>query len=437
MNLNLLFQIAKEKGINEIQVHEVQSNELEMEFLKGKLEKFSVADTVTLSVKGIYNGKMGYYITEVSSETEFETIIEGIIESASVVTNDEEVFIYAGDEHYEKVEKLYDESLNQVGVNKKIELVRQLETTILELDKRIVMAQAMYADGENSVQIVNSNGLNLSKKVNGAFLGAMVIASDGNDQRTSFEYKLTNDFSDLNINEIAKNAVDKAVSLLGSSPVPSGTYQVLLVNTASISLLAPHISMFSAESVHKNVSLLKGKIGELIASTNISIVDDPFIPRSIRSGSFDDEGVATKKKRLVDHGKLTGYMHNLKTAKIDGLHSTGNGFGGGIRPTNFYIEAGSNAYDDVVKSIKKGLIITQLDGTHAGCSPVSGDFSLQAAGYLVEDGKIVRPVNLITIAGNYLALLQNVKLVCDDLKFNYGFIGSPSLLIDSLQVSGN
>ncbi len=121
MNLNLLFQIAKEKGINEIQVHEVQSNELEMEFLKGKLEKFSVADTVTLSVKGIYNGKMGYYITEVSSETEFETIIEGIIESASVVTNDEEVFIYAGDEHYEKVEKLYDESLNQVGVNKKIE----------------------------------------------------------------------------------------------------------------------------------------------------------------------------------------------------------------------------------------------------------------------------------------------------------------------------
>ncbi len=436
MKLERLFQLADKKGLKEIQIHEVNANEFEIEFLKGKLEKFSVADTITLSVKGIYNGKMGHYITEVASEDEFETIVDKIIESASNITNEDEVFIYAGDDKYEEVEKLFDQSLSNVDVSKKIALTKKLEEEIYKLDKRVVMAQAMYADGEHNIKIINSKGLDLCKHVNGAFLGVYVIASDGKDQRTSFEYKMTNDFSALNIKEIAGSAVEKAVSLLGSKPVESGTYQVLLANTASVSLLAPHISMFSAESVHKNVSLLKGKVGKQIASSNVSIVDNPFIPRSVKSGSFDDEGVATRKKKLVDNGVLTGFMHNLKTAKIDKIKSTGNGFGGGIRPTNFYIEAGIKTQEEVIKSMKRGLLITQLDGTHAGCSPVSGDFSLQAAGYLIENGNIVHPVNLITIAGSYLTLLQNVNIVCNDLKFNYGFVGSPSLLIDSLQVSG-
>jgi PmbA protein len=293
----------------------------------------------------------------------------------------------------------------------------------------------MYGDGKNVVRIENSKGLRLKKEVNSGFLGAMIIASDGKDQRTAMEYKLTNDYNDFDLEQMATDGVKKATSLLGSSPVPSGRYEILLQNTASCSLLSPHISMFSAESVQKNVSLLKGKVGEVIGNELITLVDDPFLPKSSRSGAFDDEGVATRYKKLIDQGTLTGYLHNLKTAKIDNTKSTGNGFGS-IRPTNFYFKAGTTSFDDAVRSMKKGLIITQLDGTHAGCSPISGDFSLQASGFLVEDGEIVRPVNLITVAGNYLTLLQDVTAVCDDLKFNFGFVGSPSLKIASLQVSG-
>ena len=93
-------------------------------------------------------------------------------------------------------------------------------------------------------------------------------------------------------------------------------------------------------------------------------------------------------------------------------------------------------YDDAVASMKKGLIITDLAGTHSGANPISGAFSLQASGYLVEDGKIVRPVALITVAGNYLDLLKDVEGVCDDLEFNYAYIGSPSLKIKKLVVAG-
>jgi len=234
---------------------------------------------------------------------------------------------------------------------------------------------------------------------------------------------------------LAKDGAQKTVAQLGSSPVDSGKYEILLKNTAGCSLLASHVSMFSAESVQKDTSLLKGKIGQKITSDLITLVDDPFMPKSSKSGAFDDEGVATKYKELIQDGQLTGFLHNLKTAKKDSVESTGNGFSS-IRPTNFYFKSGDTDYDTAVQSMKKGLIITSLDGTHAGTSAVSGDFSLQASGFLVEDGKVVRPVALITVAGNYLQLLNDVTAVCSDLKFNYGFVGSPSLLIKSLQVSG-
>ena len=117
------------------------------------------------------------------------------------------------------------------------------------------------------------------------------------------------------------------------------------------------------------------------------------------------------------------------------MQSTGNAFGR-IAPTNFYVQPGELSFDDAVKSMKKGLVITSLQGTHSGTNPISGDFSLQASGFLVKDGVIERPVALITVAGNYLELLKDVNAVCNDLKFGFSFIGSPSLKISNLVVSG-
>jgi PmbA protein len=235
---------------------------------------------------------------------------------------------------------------------------------------------------------------------------------------------------------MAKDGAKSACAQLGASPVESGEYEILLTNKASCSLLHPHVAMFNAESVQKNVSLLNGKVGEVIANELITLVDDPFRKKSSKSGAFDDEGVATTYKELISKGELTGFLHNLKTAKKDDIKSTGNGFLNGISPTNFHFLEGTTDYDAAVKGMKKGLIISDLAGTHAGCNPVSGDFSLQATGFLVEDGKIGRPVALITVAGNYLTLLQDVTHVCNDLYFDFGFVGSPSLKIKSLQVSG-
>ncbi len=437
MNFDKLFKVASSKGIEDLQIYFIDSNEFEIGVFKNELENYTIANTQKLSVKGIYKGKMGTVTTEVLTDDVIDFLVDSVIASAIAIESEDEVFIYEGDKEYKKIEGIYNESLNNVTAKQKIADTYKLEELIKSKDERIKMVQVFYGDGSNHVRIRNSKGLNLEKLVNDGMMGAQVVANDGNDQRSAFEYTRSNDYSDFDLESLATLAAEKAVALLGATPCESGEYEILLTKEASSSLLAPHVSMFSAESVQKNVSLLKGKVGEVVGSSKISIVDDPFMKKSVRSGSFDDEGVATTYKELVKDGVLTGFMHNLKTAKKDGIKSTGNGFiGGGISPTNLYIKPGIFKYDEAVKSMKKGIIITDLAGTHSGANPISGDFSLQASGFLVENGKIGRPVALITVAGNYLDLLKDVTQVCDDLKFNFGYIGSPSLLIKSLMVSG-
>lgn len=431
-----LFKLGKEAGIADLQVYYSADTEFEIEVFKGSVEKYSISDSARLSVKGIYDGKMGTVSTENLSEDEFGFLIDSVVASAKAIDSEDEVFIYEGDKSYPEIEGLYNPKLEEISAKDKIETVEKLEKLVLSKDERINMVQAFYGEGKTKVLIQNSKGLKLEKLVNNAVLGAYIIASDGKDQRTTFEYKQTNVFGDFDLEDMAAKGAFDACAQLGATPVESGEYEIILKNSASSSLLAPHISMFSSESVQRNVSLLKGKVGESIGSELVTLVDDPFMKNSSRSGAFDDEGVSTKYKELISKGKLTGYLYNLKTAKKDNTTSTGNGFNRGIVPTNLYFVPGELNVDEEIKKMKKGLVITDLAGTHAGCNPISGDFSLQASGFLVENGEIVKPVALITVAGNYLTLLQDVTGICSDLKFNFGFIGSPSLKIKSLKVSG-
>lgn len=434
MNFEKLFALAKDKGIEDIQVTYTGGTQFDVEVFQGELDKYTIADTAQLSAKGIYNGKMGTVSTEVINEDVFPFIVDSIIASAEQIDSEDEVFIYEGDKEYPEVEGLFNVELSKVEAKKKIEDTFDLEKKVKSYDERVNMVTAFYGEGITKGLIQNSKGLKLEKEVNSAMFGVYAIASDGTDQRTGIEFTFTNDYNDFDFEDLAKKAADKACALLGAKPCKSGEYEILLTGSASNSLLHPYVSMFSGEAVQKGVSLLKDKIGEVIANELITIVDDPFKPKSPKSGAYDNEGVATKYKELVLKGKLTGYMHSLKTAKKANVAPTGNG--SGVSPTNFYIVPGEAKYDELVKGMKKGIIITDLAGTHSGANPVSGDFSLQASGFLVEDGEVVRPVALITVAGNYLELLSNVEAVCDDLKFNFGFVGSPSLKVKSLVVSG-
>jgi PmbA protein len=432
MDFSKLFTIAEAKGCEAFQLYYAASDDFNVEVFKGDLDKYELSNSGSLAVKGLYNGKMGYSSTKNVDESQFEFLVDNVIASASVVESKDEQFIYEGDKEYKTLEGLYNESLNHVEKKDKMDLAFKLESLCKSKDSRVDMVEAFYSDGTTTVTMENSKGLKLSRKVNVAFLGAYVIAKEDGDSRTGFEFDRSNQFESFDLDKIATKAVEKAVSMLGASPCESGQYDVVLTPGASASLFSAFSGMFSAEAVQKKMSLLTDELGKQVFSSKITIIDDPFMKNSSKSSSFDSDGVATKYKEIVKDGVLQTFLHSLKTAKKAGVKSTGNASG----VYNFYIEPGTASQDELITSTQKGILVRSFAGLHAGVNPITGDFSLQATGHLIENGKVTRPLALITIAGNYKTALNKEIVLASDLEFNMGYYGSPSIKIPELNVAG-
>lgn len=437
MNLEKLFKSAKEKGITDLEIFASDRSSLSIEIFDGEVDKYEIADTNALTVKGIFNNKMGTFRTEVLDDDVIDEILDTIIASAKEIDSLDDAIIYEGDKSYKDLRDLYNDNLYNLDVQKKINHLLALDKFLHEFDPRVTVVETMYSENNNAVMLKNSKGINLSNKANSAYIGGSVIVKDETDQRVGFDVMISNDFNDFDIETIGKEIVEDALASLGAKPVPSDNYEIVFANGAIATLLSAFQSIFSADSVQKGLSLLKGKLGEVVGSDLVTIVDDPFMKKSASSRSFDDEGVATIYKEMVSKGVLKTFLHNLVSAKKDNVKSTGNGFGGSVAAVNLKMEPGKSSLEEMIASCEKGVFITNVQGAHAGVNPISGDYSLQASGYYIENGKKVKPVALITVAGNFLETLKDITMVGNDLKMSYYGVTSPSIKVKSMTVSGS
>lgn len=437
MNIDQLFKKASEKGISDIQVYLSDKTNLSIEIFEGEVDSYVIADTSSMVIRGIYNQKMGTYVTEVLDDSIIDEVVDTIIASAKEIDSLDDAIIYEGDKEYRKLDDIYNEALTSLDVQIKIRTLKEMDKYLHDYDPRMSVVETMYSESTNKVILKNSKGLDLENIANSAYMGGSVIVKDDTDQRVGFDVLISNDFNDFDIKKIAKEIADNALAALGAKPVPSDQYEVVFSNTALATLFSAFQNVFSADAVQKGMSLLKGKLNEKIGSDLVTIVDDPFMKKSSRSRSFDDEGVATNYHELIKSGVLMTYLHNLVTAKKDNVKSTGNGFGGSVAPVNLKMEAGSSTLDEMISSMKEGIYVTDVQGAHAGANAVSGDFSLQAMGYYVKDGKKVRPVALITVAGNFIDMLKDITMVGNDAKMSYYGIAAPSIKVKSMPISGS
>ncbi|MGB8957205.1 MAG: metallopeptidase TldD-related protein, partial [Tumebacillaceae bacterium] len=247
------------------------------------------------------------------------------------------------------------------------------------------------------------------------------------------------------VEELARSAAEQALAKLGGQSIESKDYPVILRNNVAADLLRTYSSIFSGEEAAKGLSLLQGRIGQQVTGANITIVDDPFYENGPGSAPFDAEGVATAAHEVIKRGELLTFLHNRKSAAKAGVESTGNAVKSSYRaavtiaPTNLYIEPGDASLAELIAGTERGILIVELQGMHAGTNTVSGDFSLFCIGHLIENGKVTRPVNQITVSGNFLKLLGDVEALGNDLRFS-GFdrdaSGSPSLKVKSLAIAG-
>lgn len=444
-----LINAAVSEGFEAAEAYFQRVKSFEVSIFNGEIDNYSNNSSNGISFRGIYNGKMGYAFSEKIDDQAIEYLMNEAKVNAQIIEDLETEEIFAGSKMYKAVES-FNEPLASLSAQEKIDAAIQMEKQALAVGpdiKSVDYSLISYYESQTCIQ--NSKGLDLNHKEN--YIEAFVSVRAQKDSQVKLADKLWigNNWNTFDCKALAQRAAREALSYIGAQSVRSGNYQVLLRNNTATDLLKTFVNVFFADNVQKGFSLLKNKMNEIVASDCVTIKDDAVCPDAIHTISkkpFDCEGVATKNKTVVENGILRTYLHNLRTAKKYGVHSTGNGFKSSynaavkIAGTNFYIEPSNLNYDTMITSMNNGLIITSVEGLHSGANTISGDFSLAASGYLIDSGKIIKPVEQITIAGNFFELLTNIQKVASDLQFDgpstLGVIGSPSLLIKSLAVSG-
>jgi Predicted Zn-dependent proteases and their inactivated homologs len=442
MNLFLdsLMKAAKAQGLSAAEAYIASGSSFECKATQGEIVDYSVNDTRGLGFRGMYKGKIGYAATEAIDESAIDTLILGVKESAELSEDDSGADIYQGDKDCAAFAAPEEDT---ASIQSKLDFCLNLEKKMLAYDKAITSApECIVATGLGGVRLVNSFGLDISYKKAYALAYAEPIAKDGDSVSSIGVLQSAAQFSGLNSDKLVNEAGEAVVFSLHAEPVQSGIYRAILNNEAMQSLLSAFSGVFSAENAQENMSLLNDKEGKKIASEAVTLMDDPLLRNGFGSKPFDAEGVKCCTKAVIENGVLKTLLHNRKTAKKQGVQSTGNagkaGYAGVIRvsPSNFFFVPGKKSLKELEKEMGNGIVITDLSGLHSGTNAVSGDFSLLSKGYTVENGKKAEPVEQITIAGNFYKLLESVKAVGNDLFFPAAGIGSPSVDIGEISVAG-
>lgn len=439
MKYDKFFELAKAKGIEEVELFVSTSYSLSFSLFHGEVDKYAVEDGSSYIARGVYNGKFGVAVSDVYNKEKAEYLVDSIIKNAGIIENDDPSILFKGSEKYKKI-NTFNPELSKISVDEKMKKLYELEKRIKELDERIVEIEAVeYSETASSITLINSHGLKLTQKTNYYVYAGVAVAKSGEQVKTGFDLMFDNDFSKVDIDALAKKVVAAAVTQLGGEPCVSNTYKAVLSPEVASSLLKAYISNANAEDVQKRSSLFLGKLGQKVASKKLTVSDTP-LHKGVFVRWFDDEGVATYNKPIIKNGVLQTYLYNLTTAAKDGVQTTGNGYkaGGkiGIASTYLTIKHGKKSQEELFQLVGDGIYITDIAGLHAGLNAQSGNFSLQSSGFLIENGKKTTPVDLITIGGNLIDLFNDVIEVGGDVKHLVGGVSIPSLVIKSIKVSG-
>ena len=436
-----IFDVGKDK-FKDMEAYIERNKEIEIGVFEGEIDKYSISETEGLSFRGIVDDKMGYSYTEKLDQSSIDMLVEEAYKNGEHIDTKDREIIFSGSSSYEKIESS-NKNLKNISLEDKIEFVKALEREALDLDPRITTVNyCIYNEIENSKYLMNTKGLDLHDDGSIAYAYLVVVAKEGEDIKTGASYIISKDFDDFDYKKMAKEAVEEALSLLGAKSIKSKEYPVIFRNDIFADILGSFQSILNAENVQKGLSLLKDRIEDQIANEKFTLVDDPFSELGFSQSSFDDEGTATKFKKIIDKGILKTYLYNWKSAAKDGVESTGNGYRNSYKSpiftstTNLYVEKGHLSLKELFKTVDHGIFITSVEGLHSGLNPVSGDYSLSAHGYEIEKGKITRPVNQITIAGNFFETLMDVEEIGEDLRFSMNGVGAPSIKIKKLSIAG-
>ena len=420
--------IAKKIGATNASVTIGHSISETVNFRNKNLDESNRSDGLAFSID-TYIGKRKSSISSSNLlDQNLNTLIEKCYETTKITPEDE--FNSLPDKN------LLAQSLKNLNINddthiendKKIDYLKELESVASE-DKKIVNTESSFTEKKSNFILANSDGFCSGYKTSSFTASCVAVAKDETSMERDYEYSSKRYLDDIkDPKSLGKMASHQTIRKLSPKKIGSEKLSVIFDKRIAKGMLSAFASAISSSAIARGTSFLKDQLNEQIFSNSINIIDKPDIIKGLGSKNFDSEGVKSDTLNLVKEGVLKSYLVDSYNGRKLNLKS--NGRSGGT--TNLYFENGSLSYDELLKMNSKCIYITETIGH--GSNLVTGDYSVGATGFLVEDGQFKYPINEITIAGNFKDMFKKIFLA-NDLDFEYS-TNSPTMMIEGMVVAG-
>jgi PmbA protein len=443
-DLQELAQAAVEAATSgeQVEAFAQDSRKTEVKARGGEVEGLEFSESSGVGVRVIREGRMGYAWVSDPSREEVASAVETARENATFATQDEFNALPLRSEVPQAMPELFREALDGASTADKVAIALELERLATSRDARVTkLEEAQYGDSISRVALASTEGPSLTYSRTDCWVAAVTLAEADGETQVGFDFRLGHEPGELDVEACAAEAVDRASRLLGATKPATAKVPVILDPHSASSFLGVVSEALTAEAVQKGRSLFAEAMGEAVASSAFSVVDDGRLLEGPGAAPFDDEGVASGRTRLIAGGVLEAFLHNTYTARRGGVSSTGNASRGsykgspGVSPSNLFVEAGTDDLAALLSQAEGGVLIQDVSGIHSGTNPISGEFSVGATGLRIRAGAMAEPLREMTIASTVPEMLKAVVACGSDFRF-FSSVGSPSVLIGEMTVAG-
>ena len=409
----------------------------------GEVESLTSATSAGIGVRVVVGGRQGFASAgSLDPDVLAETLAEAR-DNAAFGEVDEDNGLAEPDGVPAPDLDLFRPGVAATSTEAKVDLALALERAVLGGDPRVRSVRtAVYGDGAGEAALASTTGLRAAGASTSCSLAVQALAGDGDETQTGYVVGVGREPADLDLDAVAAEAVDRSTRLLGARQPASQHLTVVLEPSVTAAFLGIVGGTLNGEAVLKGRSLFGDRVGEAIASPALRLVDDPTDARSLGADLHDGEGLACRPTVLVDAGVLRGFLHNTWSARKAGTVSTASAVRGysstpGVGAHALALQPGDLTPEEVLAAVGEGFLVQEVTGLHSGVNPVSGDFSVGAAGLMVRGGAPAEPVREATIASTLQRMLLDVVAVGSDLDWRPGGTGAVTLAIADVSLSGS
>ena len=420
--------VAKKIGATNASVTIGHSISETVNFRNNNLDESNRSDGLAFTIDTYIGKKKSSISSSNLLDQNLNTLIEKCYETTKITPEDE--FNSLPDQNLLadslKNLNIYDDT--HIENDKKIDYLKELESAASE-DKKIVNTESSFTEKKSNFILANSDGFCSGYKTSSFTVSCVAVAQDEKSMERDYEYSSKRYLDDIkDPKSLGKMASHQTIRKLSPKKIGSEKLSVIFDKRIAKGMLSAFASAISSSAIARGTSFLKDQLNEQIFSNSINIIDKPDIIKGLGSKNFDSEGVKSETINLVKEGVLKSYLVDTYNGRKLNLKS--NGRSGGT--TNLYFENGNQSYDELLKMNSKCIYITETIGH--GSNLVTGDYSVGATGFLVENGQFKYPINEITIAGNFKDMFKRIFLA-NDLDFEYS-TNSPTMMIEGMTVAG-